>query len=108
MEEGRDHFESENYGTEQNMSVESEHPVEEHNQIINSGEEDLEEESLILSSNHFKYNEEEFKKENVIKILMDNTIFKNKSICDICDHSMNLVNIKNRIDAKIWRCLKRD
>ena len=108
MEEGRDHFESEEANSEPNMSVESDIPGGEPYQNINIGEEDLEEESFILSSIHFKYNEEEFKKENVIKLLMDNNILKNNIMCDICDHPMNLVNIKNRIDGKIWRCKKKD
>ena len=67
MEEGRDHFTGEDAGSEPNMSVESDIPGEEPYQNININEEDLEEEEiLILSSIHFKYNEEEYKKDNVI------------------------------------------
>ena len=107
MEEGRDHFESVNSENEEEMSIENEHPLEENIHENNSSDEEIEEEEIILNNINLKYNEEEFKTENILKFLFDNNILKNNLICEICDHPMNLVNIKNRIDGKIWRCKKK-
>ena len=107
MEEGRDHFESVNSENDEEMSIENEHPLEEHIHENNSSDEEIEEEEIILNNINLKYNEEEFKTENILKFLFDNNILKNNLICEICDHPMNLVNIKNRIDGKIWRCKKK-
>ena len=107
MGEGRDHFESEDSQNDENMSIENENPFEENNQESNSSEEEIEEEGIFLNNIHFKYNEEEFKKENILKFLFDNNILKNNLICEVCEHPMNLVNIKKRIDGKIWRCKKK-
>ena len=62
---------------------------------------------LLLNNIHFKYNEEEFKMENILQFLIQNDIIKNNPICEICDHPMKLVKIKKRIDGKIWRCKKK-
>ena len=107
MEEGKDHFESVNSENDEEMSIENEHPLEEHIHENNSSDEEIEEEEIILNNINLKYNEEEFKTENILKFLFDNNILKNNLICEICDHPMNLVNIKNRIDGKIWRCKKK-
>ena len=108
MEEGRAHFESVDTQNDENMSIENENPLEENNQENNSSEEEIEEEVIFLNNIHFKYNEEEFKKENILKFLFELNILKNNLICEVCEHPMNLVNIKNRIDGKIWRCKKKD
>ena len=42
----------------------------------NDSEEDIEEEELFLSNIHFKYNEEEFTKENILQFLIQNNIIK--------------------------------
>ena len=107
MEEGRDHFESDDSQNDENMSIENENPLEENNQESNSSEEEIEEEGIFLNNIHFKYNEEEFKKENILKFLFDNNILKNNLICEVYEHPMNLVNLKKRIDGKIWRCKKK-
>ena len=107
MEEGRDHFESENSEKEENMDVEIEEPIDAQNQENDDSEEDIEEGELVLNNIHFKYNEEEFKMENILQFLIQNNIIKNNPICEICDHPMKLVKIKKRIDGKIWRCKKK-
>ena len=87
MEEGRDHFESVNSENEEEMSIENEHPLEENIHENNSSDEEIEEEEIILNNINLKYNEEEFKTENILKFLFDNNILKNNLICEICDHS---------------------
>ena len=66
MKEGRDHFESETSENVENMDIEIEQPVDDQNKENNDSEEDIEEKELFLSNIHFKYNEEEFTKENIL------------------------------------------
>ena len=59
---------------DENMSIENENPLEENNQENNSSEEEIEEEVIFLNNIHFKYNAEEFKKEDILKFLFNNNI----------------------------------
>ena len=52
------------------MSIENEHPLEEHIQENNSSEEETEEEDTFLKNIHFKYNEEGFKKRKYFEIFI--------------------------------------
>ena len=96
-----------NSENEENMSVENEYPVNEQNEENSEIEDDNKEEEISLNNIHFKYNEEKCQKENILKFLTDNNILANNPICKVCDLPMKLVNIKTRIDGKIWRCKKK-
>ena len=58
------------------MDIEIEEPVDDQNKENNDSEEDIEEKELFLSNIHFKYNEEEFTKENILQFLIQNKIIK--------------------------------
>lgn len=49
------------------------------------------------NNSYIIYNEDEFKKENILNFLLSNGISKNNPICEIYDKQKKLVKIKNRI-----------
>ena len=98
MENGIDHFENESSENNENMDIENEEHAEDNSHENNNIAEDSDEDIIFLVKIQFKYNGEELEKENVYKFLFNNNILKNEFICEICNHPMHLVNIKNRID----------
>ena len=55
----------------------------------------------------FKYNSNEFEKENIIKILLDSNLIYNKPKCDKCQSFLNLTKNKKNLDGYMWRCKKK-
>jgi len=55
----------------------------------------------------FKYNTNEFEKENIIKILLDSNLIYKKPKCDKCQSFMNLTKNKKKLDGYMWRCKKK-
>ena len=101
MKKKWNYFESDN---EDNMNIENENnedDIEVEN--VSNNEESIESEI----NEHFKYNEEEFEKEKIYKILLDNNILLHNPICEKCNNSMKLTKNKNRIDGKICRCTNK-
>ena len=99
MEEIRNYFESESSDNDENNNDENEILNDEDNNNMQ-----IEEES---ESEAFIYDEDDFQKDNIIKFLFDNKLLKNSPICYKCHQTMKLVNDKQRVDRKIWRCSKK-
>ena len=98
MEDIRNYFESDN---EENMNIENEENNEdEEMENVSNNEESIESEI----NEPFQYNEVEFEKEKIFKILIDNNILLQNPKCEKCNKIMRLSKTKNRIDGRIWRC----
>ena len=99
MEEERNFFESDDNDEDVNK-IEKNQSL--NNEDINEGE------SIEESINvNFLYNENEFKKDNVINFFRDTDLMKKNPICIRCGNEMKLVKDKQRIDCIIWRCIKK-
>ena len=94
MEEIRNYFESESSDNDEKEILND----EDNNNM------QIEEES---ESEGFIYDEDDFQKDNIIKFLFDNKLLENSPICYKCHQTMKLVNDKQRVNEKIWRCSKK-
>ena len=52
----------------------------------------------------FIYDEDDFRKDNIINFLFDNKLLKNNPICYKCHKK---VKENKRMDGRIWKCSKK-
>ena len=99
MEDFRKYFESGSSDNDENMRDENELENEEGSIIMQNEEES---ENIV-----FIYDEDDFRKDNIINFLFDNKLLKNNPICYKCNQQMKLVKDNKRVDGRIWRCSKK-